>query len=158
MEDFFARQRGAEQAVVQRVQRRAGRDAVEEPDAAVDPALTEGGAGDRGGSCGAAKWAADAAALDKERNSKLGDLEMLLDGGGRIARPDFAGARLCSLDILPGLLPIPQQIQPLVCVMAKRIVQLQVAGRCMARILGAGICSRLCLGKPVCAAQARSSC
>ena len=110
MEDFFARQRGAQQAMVQRVQRRAGRDAAEGPDPAVDPTLADGGAGDRGGSCGAAnpqnlpkpcsaaKWAADAAALDRERNSKLGDLEMLLDGGGRIARPDFAGARLCNLD------------------------------------------------------------
>ncbi|KAK9844147.1 hypothetical protein WJX81_005975 [Elliptochloris bilobata] len=88
VEDFFARHRAAAQAALLRAQRRAGGDAAE-PQQSSDPA--DGGAGDRAGDRGAAKWAADAAALDKERDKKLADLDLLLDGAGRIARPDFAG-------------------------------------------------------------------
>ena len=93
VEDFFARQRAAARAALQRAQRRAGGDAAEALDPDPDPAVADGGAGDRAGDRGAAKWAADVAALDGERNTKLADLDMLLNGDGRIARPDFAGAR-----------------------------------------------------------------
>lgn len=95
MEDYFARQQASVRAALQRLQRRAGADPAQTPARAddADDLGSEHGDGDKATAQRAAShWAAASAAADKERAGQLADIELLLDGAGRIARPDFAGA------------------------------------------------------------------